>query len=355
MEILKPENWEKLEALKGSVGTYIYPPLFAFLLQPLSSLEYELSARIFFLMNFLCLLFSIFLIYKMLSKEGFAFAMFFTLLVNYRFFENHINNNQVAFLLIFLSLFAIYCRNAYLSGFALALAIIIKLTPAIFLLYFFLQKEYKKMFSTLICSFVLLFLPSLAGHEYHIKLLSDWNTLVLQSAMKSPLFRAWKNNQSLVATLAKYFLMGADPVNQPSLSMPFITLQAVQVKLMFYFLGGLSGLSLIWIHYKYKAEKLAIVAMLFILSVILSGISWLHSFSVLLFPVFYLFYLYANGLLDKKEKIAVWIYSILVIFSNRAFIGNTFENHLLLLSLFLYTSYLLYGILVKLTFRIRQV
>ncbi|HRG77419.1 MAG TPA: glycosyltransferase family 87 protein, partial [Leptospiraceae bacterium] len=46
-DLFKAENLKKLESLKGNVGTYIYPPLFAFLLIPLGWLSYPTAATIF--------------------------------------------------------------------------------------------------------------------------------------------------------------------------------------------------------------------------------------------------------------------------------------------------------------------
>ena len=58
--------------------------------------------------------------------------------------------------------------------------------------------------------------------------LGNWYELVLNNAMKNPAFRSWKNNQSLIATIAKYFMVGADPLNQALFAMPFVSLGAKQ-------------------------------------------------------------------------------------------------------------------------------
>ncbi|HNA08289.1 MAG TPA: glycosyltransferase 87 family protein, partial [Leptospiraceae bacterium] len=135
-DLFKAENLKKLEALKGNLGTYIYPPLFAFLLIPLGFLNYELAATIFTLINFSCLLLSLFLITKLIPIKNIFSILFFTIAVNYRYLESHVSNNQVAFILILLILLSLLIKNDALSGILLSLAIIIKITPAIFLFYF---------------------------------------------------------------------------------------------------------------------------------------------------------------------------------------------------------------------------
>jgi hypothetical protein len=342
-DLFKPETIEKLMVLKGNVGTYIYPPLFAFLLIPLTALSFKTASILFVLFNYFCFLGSIYLLWKMIDSEFFKLSLFVTLLANFKFLENHINNNQVAFLLIFLSLFAVHTKKDILTGILLSLAIVIKLTPGIFVLYLLYKKRYIAVLYTIAFFFAFLFLPSLYDHSYHLTLLKEWNELVLQSAMKTPLFRAWKNNQSLIATLAKYFLFGADPENQPKYGMPFVTLSETFVKGLYYTLS-LGIVSTLFLSMYRKHKDFAILSLLFILSVVFSGVSWIHSFSFLFFPVFYMSIIVFSKPVDKITVTLFTIYILTMVFGHKLFLGSMFESFTLMYSMYLYTSLLLYFI-----------
>ena len=115
----------KLESLRGNVASYIYPPTFAYLLIPISYLSYENASLLFFLINYICLLGSIYLMKGLFYPSRFTYILFFSLLFSFRFLENHANNNQVAFILLFLILMAVKTRYNILSGFLLSLAVVI--------------------------------------------------------------------------------------------------------------------------------------------------------------------------------------------------------------------------------------
>lgn len=345
-DLFKLENLKKLESLKGNVGTYIYPPLFAFLLIPFGQLPYTTAATIFTLINFCCLLASLFLITKLISFKNIFFILFFTLLINFRYLESHISNNQVAFILILLMLLSVYVKNDALAGVLLSLAILIKLTPAIFLFYFLYKRQFRRFAYTLLFSVGWTFLPSIYSHEYNLHSLANWNELVLNTAMKNPAFRSWKNNQSLIATIAKYFLVGADPLNQALFRMPFVSFSAKTITYLFYFCSLLIGIPFLY-KLKNGISDAGLISVLFILSVIFSGISWVHSFVVLLFPIAYLLHrLFENEASSSIKKIFI-LNSVITVLTARTLIGSTGEGIFLMFSLLLYTSLTFYLISLK--------
>ncbi|MBK8394762.1 MAG: DUF2029 domain-containing protein [Leptospiraceae bacterium] len=345
-DLFKLENLKKLEGLKGNVGTYIYPPLFAFLLIPLGMLSYPTAAMIFAIINFCSLLGCLFLITKFISFKNTFYILFFTLFINYRYLESHVANNQVAFILILLILLSIYIKNDALAGILLSLAILIKLTPAIFLFYFLYKRQFKRFGYTLLFSVVWIYIPSLYAHEYNIQSLSNWNELVLNTAMKNPAFRSWKNNQSLIATIAKYFLVGADPLNQALFGMPFVDFSARTISYIFYLCSLIIGIPFLY-KLKNGISDNTIISILFILSVIFSGISWVHSFAVLLFPIAYLFHKLFEIQTSKILKNIFITNCIITILSSRTLIGSTAEGIFLMFSLLLYTSLAFYFILLN--------
>ena len=345
-DLFKAENLKKLESLKGNVGTYIYPPLFAFLLIPLGWLSYPSAATIFILINFICLLASLFLITKFISfKNPFA-VLFFTLAVNYRYLESHVSNNQVAFILILFMLLSVYVKSDALAGILLSLAIIIKLTPAIFLFYFLYKRQFKRFGYTLLFAGAWTLLPSIYSHEYNLHSLGNWYDLVLNNAMKNPAFRSWKNNQSLIATIAKYFMVGADPLNQALFGMPFVSFGARTITYLFYFCSLLVGIPFLY-RLKTGFTDAGLISILFILSVIFSGISWVHSLVVLLFPIAYLVHrIFEEGISGAKRNLFISL-CVLTIITSRSIIGSTAEGIFLMFSLLLYISLGFYLLLLK--------
>ncbi|MEM7181348.1 MAG: glycosyltransferase family 87 protein [Spirochaetota bacterium] len=340
-----PENITKIFELKNKVGTYIYPPFFAFSLLPLASVfSYETASAIFLTINFLCLLGSLFLCAKILALEQYVPLILGGILLNYRFFESHMNNNQIAFFLIFLILLAVYIDKPWLSGILLAWATAIKLTPAIFILYFLFRKKFSTIvvFTFAVVGFLLL--PSFLGWEYSWKMLANWNHLVLQTAMKNPVFRAWKNNQSVIATVAKYFLAGADPISQPNFSMPFVVISNFTAKLIFYCIAFTWVGHLCYSFYK-TANKFWFLSGLFILSVVLSGISWIHSFSVLLFPSLYALRVTFLQKPTWQKWLPMGFYTLVVLGTVKQFIGKGGQDFFLMFSVFLYSSLFLYAYL----------
>ncbi len=345
-DLFKPENLKKLEGLKGNVGTYIYPPLFAFIMIPLGWLSYPTAATIFIVVNFICLLASLFLITKLITLKNPFFVLFFTLAINYRYLESHVSNNQVAFILILLMLLAVYVKNDALAGIFLSLAIIIKITPAIFLFYFLYKRQFKRFGYTFLFAVFWTMLPSIYSHEYNMHSLGNWYELILNNAMKNPAFRSWKNNQSLIATIAKYFMVGADPLNQALFGMPFISFGAKTITYLFYLCSLLIGIPFLY-RLKEKISDAALLSILFILSVIFSGISWVHSFVVLLFPIAYLLHrIFEEGIYGAKRNVFITL-SVLTIVTSRSIMSSTLEGVFLMFSLLLYISLGFYLLLLK--------
>lgn len=333
-ELFKPENLEKLKSMKGNLASYIYPPPFAVMLYPIANLDYLISGKIFFVINF----FSLLGVFYILHTRGIlcipSITLFCTILLSFRILENHFINNQVGLLLLLLTLVSVYSSKDWLSALLLSFAVIIKLTPAIFLLYFFLNKRWKFFIYFFGFATFWSLLPFLFGLEYGLKQWENWYEMVFLNAMKSPLFRAWKNNQSLIATLAKYFLLGADPLNQAMYDMPFIILNSAQVKFMFLILS----LSFIFIpSWKYLQDKNEEIylASLFILSTVLSGISWIHTF-VTLIPAFYV--LVSLSATQRKLRILLLGLGIFLVSTHRNALGSVVESSFLMFSGFLYIS-----------------
>lgn len=312
LDLFKGNAREKILQMKGKLGSYIYPPTFAFLLQPLGFLEYETAAKLFSLINILSFIGVVFLINKKFAvnssplKEGIMYGwkpVLFTLLICIHYIENHMNNNQVGMLLLFLILIALI-NTGLITGIFLSLAIAIKLTPAIFIFYLLATKKYKEIIYTGLFLLFWILLPFITGVDYNLLMLDNWYNLVLDKFIKNPIFRAWKNNQSLVATLAKYFFPLADPLNQIKFNLPLVQLSLGTIKGIYYAIIALILLPL-GLKIKKGIGENQLIATLFIISILFSGISWIHSFIFMFFPVFYIVLNYNQ--MHKNDKIVFFL------------------------------------------------
>lgn len=93
-QIFDPEVFFRIKAKVENVGSYIYPPTFAFLLIPISGLPFHIASGIFFTINFIALIVSLLLIGKLLGREKSFLFLSAVLLLSLRFVENHQNRNQ---------------------------------------------------------------------------------------------------------------------------------------------------------------------------------------------------------------------------------------------------------------------
>jgi hypothetical protein len=336
-DLFKAENFRKLQELKGNVGTYIYPPLFAFLLLPLSYFSYETASLLFNLINLFCFIILLKLIRDQFNSVTIDTKIFFSLLVCYPFLESHVINNQVAFILLLLVSISLFSKSNLLSGACLSLAIWIKITPAIFLFYFLYKKDFLKLGYSVLFMIFWFFLPSLFSFEYNLTSSKDWFELVLGNALKSPTFRSWKNNQSLVSTLAKYFLSNADVLNQDQYNLPIFSVSKQGFQIIFYSVSLVIGIPFLIKIYK-GIQNYSLISVLFILSVVFSGISWLHSFIFLFIPIFYLIHLFSENILSKIQKYIFLVLCFLIIIVNKNIIGESFDSALKMYSYLLYIS-----------------
>lgn len=151
---------------------YIYPLTLAFLMTPLSYIPYNIAISIWFFAGLFSLLFTIYLLTKRESNEtgdsrkqtDVSFISALAILLLFNIVQNNFLNGQLNFIILFLSVLSYdYCSRGkkFKAAFVLALAVSLKLTPVIFLLYFLLKKEYKLFLYSTIMIPLLLLLPYL--------------------------------------------------------------------------------------------------------------------------------------------------------------------------------------------------
>ncbi|MCW7473107.1 DUF2029 domain-containing protein [Leptospira levettii] len=350
-DLFRPENLPLLLALQNETATYIYPPVFSFLLIPITYLSEPNAALTFEILSWISLLILVYLLFQNkelnLQRTKFPYLiLILTILFNFRFIESHIQNNQVGILLILLVLVSILVKNHFLGGFLLALAVSIKITPLVFLFVFVYEKKYSRIFWFLIGLVLWNVLPLVYHWDYTIQMSKEWMTEILGNALNNPLLRSWKNNQSLSSTLAKYFVSGADFINQPTYGLPFLNLSVSVLKLIqlvFIFVYGIP-LLILW---RKPNQKWTIISLLFLISALFSGISWIHSYIICLVPVYFILNKVFSTQMETKELYFLILVLCLPIFSHRTFVGQKVESFLSMFSILFYSTSLLYFYIVR--------
>ncbi|TGL11030.1 glycosyltransferase family 87 protein [Leptospira levettii] len=350
-DLFRPENLPLLLALQNETATYIYPPVFSFLLIPITYLSEPNAALTFEILSWISLLILVYLLFQNkelnLQRTKFPYLiLILTILFNFRFIESHIQNNQVGILLILLVLVSILFKNHFLGGFLLALAVSIKITPLVFLFVFVYEKKYSRIFWFLIGLVLWNVLPLVYHWDYTIQMSKEWMTEILGNALNNPLLRSWKNNQSLSSTLAKYFVSGADFINQPTYGLPFLNLSVSVLKLIqlvFIFVYGIP-LLILW---RKPNQKWTIISLLFLISALFSGISWIHSYIICLVPVYFILNKVFSTQMETKELYFLILVLCLPIFSHRTFVGQKVESFLSMFSILFYSTSLLYFYIVR--------
>ncbi|PKA28213.1 hypothetical protein CH381_02520, partial [Leptospira sp. mixed culture ATI2-C-A1] len=219
-------------------------------------------------------------------------------------------------------------------------------TPLVFLFVFVYEKKYSRIFWFLIGLVLWNVLPLVYHWDYTIQMSKEWMTEILGNALNNPLLRSWKNNQSLSSTLAKYFVSGADFINQPTYGLPFLNLSVSVLKLIqlvFIFVYGIP-LLLLW---RKPNQKWTIISLLFLISALFSGISWIHSYIICLVPVYFILNKVFSTQMETKELYFLILVLCLPIFSHRTFVGQKVESFLSMFSILFYSTSLLYFYIVR--------
>ena len=148
---------------------YIYPLTLATLLIPFTYLPYWLANGLWFLMNLGALWIALRLmrcmaidIGKIPRARSLLPVITVLLLLTYNLLQNHFLNGQVnlVVLLCILVFFTQYRRgHGFLAGAALAMAIALKIMPALLLLFLAMRRAWKVMGYTLLATALLVFLP----------------------------------------------------------------------------------------------------------------------------------------------------------------------------------------------------
>jgi hypothetical protein len=332
------EIFDELKNLKG-VGSYLYPPLFAFLLIPLTYFSYNVSAIIYQIIQLFFLIVTLFFLSSIVnyldikfSKRKIYISILLSLISYYPLQLQNISNGNVGFLLLFLISFSLYLFYKYnylifdfFNGLIIGIATIIKVLPGFIGGFYLIKRRYFIILGMLIGIIIGIFLPAIyLGFNLNWELFQSWYELIIKTYQKYSVIRPYANNQTISGAISKLFIPFSDlkqfeyglPINVFNLSFLYIgnIIKFINNLLLF-------NLVVITLFYYFKRIKfltfeLYYLYIVFLTALLTSGISWYHTYSLLLI-IYFFYFLYNFKFKDLNNKIFlipviyIWFFSIM--------------------------------------------
>lgn len=289
---------------------YKYPQFFAIIFSPFTFLPPFPSAIIWYVMNIFFLACSIVLSVKIVNndyKNGGNILYIIPPFITSLFWIDNLMLGQVNILILFLICTTFYLfkiRKDYLAGIFLACSISIKITPALFFLYFLYKKQYKIIAGVVLglIIFLIIFPSIFLGFERNTAELKGWSDKVLVPFISEGKVTLRFNNQSLPAALNRFLReVNAGKSDNPlyvnildldkALVNKIVIISNAMILLTLFLLcrGNCSDRNNLFLPFEFSS---VLMATLFI-----SATSWTFHFSLLLFP-----YTVGINYLLKTEK-----------------------------------------------------
>ena len=272
-------------AFHGFLHPYVQTPLWAYILIPLcTAMNFQAFNLLFLVLNFISIAATVWLVAYQWAPSFLAkplwLAGFLTVfsLMTPTYYMAFLNQTHPLFLFSTnLAVFLASRKKDLLSGLFLAIAAVIKLTPAIVAVHWLISGQRKSAISFLIWSIVLgILTPLVLGGETSVAYLSNLNRI-------SNVLLVSYNNQSLAAWLYSSTYDLSDILDWRMYPLPTIA------KILGICLTGLVVLYFI-IVYKRKGKNLSSleavsVSSLLIASTIFTPIAWTHYYIILAVPL----------------------------------------------------------------------
>lgn len=227
-------------------GRFLYSPLFALLMVPLSLLPQLLAATVWYLVNVASLILStIIALYLntgstvtlsdwIRTRLNFSdidrtlkLTIIFVFILSARFWLNNIEHGQVNLLLWFLVLVAVYfikTNRVVIATAFLSLSILIKILPLLVVFYYFSRKRYDVVTLTFAWVVLLTIVPAaILGWQHNTDLLTAWYQKIIEPNFAVGAIGVGDSNQSFPTMLIRF--MSDTPANEETgASVNFLTL-----------------------------------------------------------------------------------------------------------------------------------
>ena len=303
----------------GPTASFVYAPAFAYLLAPLSYLDYTWAGRLWMIGNWILFLTCIYLAMRLVApEEGNQWAVLWmgTLPVAGYFWIN-INSGQVGALMAALCLGWAVCQRQgrpFVGGILLAVATALKLAPALLAPYLIVRRDWRGLAGFLVGDLAMILVPvPWTGLEKAIQLHLEWGRHCHETQIADQTSRI--ENQSFLGALARL----------PGIDLP--RLQQVYPLILL----GLAGACYGWICWSRRCEQAAQgersvdnrhLAVLLILMTLAHPRAWTCNFVALALPCFVLAHRICHRLPGWKVTLGALVLLILVRISAKCPIGE---------------------------------
>ncbi len=330
-----------------SDGHYVfkYSPFFAVFISPLGLTPFP-YAKIFWMALMVFAFWGVIKVGKYLimnhrSPPPFFYILFLLLIA--RFFLREIELGQTDFLqlfLIFSFILFLEKEKEVLGGLFLALSIMIKLTPLIFIPYLLYRRKFSSVFWTFVFALLFFSAPSLIyGIEGNIALLKEWYGFM---SLSSPPLLANDMNQSIFGMFYRFLTSSVYGVNfvnlNPNLVNALIYIFVVIAYVYLLLLNRYSrGIESPLLHCRETVEY----SFLLIFMSLFSPLGWIQNFSSLILAFMVLvYYTFKTNFQDKLVNLLLISSFILSSAINYETVGRRLND------LFLYYSFITLGVLL---------
>ncbi len=342
---------QSLYSLQVGSRDFIYLPFAAMCFGLFSLLPLKVSGSIFYFINILLWFFSIYL-----TKHIFDFfypgkikkkQLIFAAIFSSRFFLNNINLlqiNEVVFILCLLGIYFFVNKKELLSGVFFTIATFIKIVPIFFLGWLFVRAGKKIKFSIITSCIVCLLLPIFfRGFNRGVHDLQEYSNSFLNSFISGKVITQY-TNQNFSSALYRLTQPSDNNENlnyqvlhlSENITRSLYKISVLLIFLLFFTFAFISRLK----NYPITAFEITNV---FLVSHLLSGITWKAHLVSFLFVYMSFFSIRKETLSQGKKRFLIFINSLLIVIgiTSRGIVGKTLHYYLGGFSLITWTMVIL--------------
>lgn len=288
--------------------TYVYPPLYACLLTPLTWVNAKVAASCWYILKLALTAYTFWILWQWLAPTQ-TYSWKFSgllLLSTGRCLIDDFQLGQLTLVVIELSLIGLYLKWKGKEGWAavmLGLSIGLKLIPGIFLVYFLFRREYRFAAMTLVCCVGWSVLPAAWYGDALPWLMGRFvDQQLIGSAAMSPVSGA--DNQSLQGALMR--LLGRFPTEMTVLSYANIANFSFEAIKRMVYVGDALALGWLWWLARRDPDGRISMAAAFMVMLIISPNSGKSYYAALMLAYAILIEGLVNGRWGNQAKVVRW-------------------------------------------------
>ncbi|MCB9747389.1 MAG: DUF2029 domain-containing protein [Candidatus Omnitrophica bacterium] len=282
-----------------SITPYKYSPMFAMIMAPLGFLSQKQASLVFFTINFVAIIAILMLAKRFFQIQDFDFKQtsilyFLSILFTSRFILLVTDSGQVGLLILLLvigSLYLLWKDKPLSAALCLAVSIMIKYMPIIFLPYFLIKKKYKFVAATVLFLILFSFVPAVyVGFDVNLAYLKNWLPFISDASFDQGSWFDTKN-QSIYSLFLR-ILTGISG----AMSFQYMLLIGI-------FFGACIYLSAVAPLSKGENSYFIECSILMVCLALFNPNAWMHNYVVLVFA--YMLFIYYHMKTKFQDKIGL--------------------------------------------------